>query len=173
MICITNQNDGDQRNYLIYSINLRKFNLKKMKTIRKHLKMISLLISISFFIQSCTVYHSSTASIDEAVQSDNKIKLGLTNHDAYIFQKLERENGNIYGITGKDSRTAKLLSSQITEDTKNNNQVKVLLTNEQLKNIRLKNKTMSTIVTIGIPVLALTIISIFVAEHTGPDGFAL
>jgi hypothetical protein len=107
------------------------------------------------------------------VQSNNKIKIGSTNDDSYIFMKLERENGNIYGITRKDSRSAKLLSSQITEDTKNNNQVKVLLTDEQLKNIRIKNKTMSTIVTIGLPVIALTIISIFVAEHTGPDGFEL
>ena len=114
-----------------------------MKTIRKHLKMLSLFMSLTILVQSCVAYHSSTASIDEAVQSNDKIKLEAA-EDTYVFQELQRENGNIYGITKRKSVTADLLSAQIVEDTKDQKNVKILLRNDQLNNIHLQNKTMST-----------------------------
>ena len=131
-----------------------------MKTIRKHLKLVSMLLSITIFMQSCVTYHSSTANIDEAVQSNDKIKLVSSTNDTYIFQELQRENGNIYGITKRNSITAKALSAQILEDTKDKKNVKILLTNEQLNNIHLQNKTMSTLATIGIPLVVVGVIAI-------------
>jgi len=131
-----------------------------MKTIRKHLRLVSLFLAITFFIQSCRVYHSSTASIDEAVQSNNKIKLVSVSDDTYIFQELQRENGNIYGITKRNSPTAKLLSAQISEETKDQKNVKILLRNDQLNNIHLQNKTMSTLATVGIPLVIIGVIAI-------------
>ena len=130
-----------------------------MKTIRKHLKMISLLLSLTILAQSCVAYHSSTASIDEAIQSNDKIKLEAT-EDTYEFQELQRENGNIYGITKRKSVTADLLSAQIVEDTKDQKNVKILLRNDQLNNIHLQNKTMSTLATVGIPLVVVGVIAI-------------
>ncbi|OGS71734.1 MAG: hypothetical protein A3F91_01010 [Flavobacteria bacterium RIFCSPLOWO2_12_FULL_35_11] len=137
-----------------------------MKTILKHLRLVSVFIAITFFIQSCNVYHSSTASIDEAVQSNNKIKLVSATDDTYVFEELRRENGNIYGIAKRNSPTAKLLSSQVSEDYKNDKYVKIALTNEQLKEIHLQNKTMSTLGTIAIPVVAIGVIGIIFIAHT-------
>lgn len=134
-----------------------------MKTIRKHLKMISLLLSLTILAQSCVAYHSSTASIDEAIQSNDKIKLEAT-EDTYEFQELQRENGNIYGITKRKSVTADLLSAQIVEDTKDQKNVKILLRNDQLNNIHLQNKTMSTLGTIAIPVVIVTAIVVAAAS---------
>jgi len=143
-----------------------------MKTIRQHLKLISLFLAITFFIQSCSVYHTSDVTIDEAIVSNNKVKL-ISTQDSYVFQDLQRENGNIYGITKKNSTTAKSLSSQITEDTKNSKLVKILLTNEQLKRIHLENKTMSTLGTITIPVVIVGIILIIAAESMSFGDFGL
>ena len=134
-----------------------------MKTIRKHLRLVSLFLAITFFIQSCRVYHSSTASIDEAVQSNDKVKLEAA-EDTYVFQELQRENGNIYGITKRKSVTADLLSAQIVEDTKDQKNVKILLRNDQLNNIHLQNKTMSTLATIGIPLVVVGVILIIAAN---------
>ncbi len=130
-----------------------------MKTIRKHLKMLSLIMSLTILVQSCVAYHSSAASIDEAVQSNGKIKLKAT-EDTYVFQELQRENGNIYGITKRKSVTADLLSSQIVADTKDQKNVKILLRDDQLNNIHLQNKTMSTLATIGIPLVVMGVIAI-------------
>jgi len=123
-----------------------------MKTIRKHLKVLSLLMSLTILLESCVAYHSSTASIDEALQSNDKIKLVSTD-DTYFFKELLRENGNIYGITKRNSITAKALSDQIVEDTKDQKNVKILLRNDQINNIHLQNKTMSTLATMALPVV--------------------
>lgn len=141
-----------------------------MKTIRKHLKIISLLLSITLLAQSCVAYHSSTASIDEAIQSNDKIKLEAT-EDTYEFQELQRENGNIYGITKRKSVTADLLSAQIVEDTKDQKNVKILLRNDQLNNIHLQNKTMSTLGTIAIPVVIVTAIVVAAASSISISGW--
>lgn len=141
-----------------------------MKTIRKHLKMISLLLSLTILAQSCVAYHSSTASIDEAIQSNDKIKLEAT-EDTYEFQELQRENGNIYGITKRKSVTADLLSAQIVEDTKAQKNVKILLRNDQLNNIHLQNKTMSTLGTIAIPVVIVTAIVVAAASSISISGW--
>lgn len=135
-----------------------------MKTIRKHLKMLSLIMSLTILVQSCVAYHSSAASIDEAVQSNDKIKLVSATKDTYVFQELQRENGNIYGITKRKSVTADLLSSQIVADTKDQKNVKILLRDDQLNNIHLQNKTMSTLATIGIPLVVMGVIAIIVAN---------
>ncbi|HCE54861.1 MAG: hypothetical protein ACYCZ2_16450 [Lutibacter sp.] len=140
-----------------------------MKTIRKHLRLISLLLAFTFLQQSCSVYHSSTASIDEAIQSNVKIKLASETEDNYEFQELQRENGNIYGITKWKSVTADLLSAQIVEDTKDQKNVKILLRNDQLNNIHLQNKTMSTLATIGIPLVVVGIIVIIARKSISPS----
>ena len=134
-----------------------------MKTIRRHLKMISLLLSLTILAQSCVAYHSSTASLDEAIQSNDKIKLEAT-EDTYEFLELQREDGNIYGITKRKSVTADLLSSQIVEDTKDQKNVKILLRNDQLNNIHLQNKSMSTLGTIAIPIVIVTAIVVAAAS---------
>ena len=141
-----------------------------MKTIRKHLKLVSMLLSLTILVQSCVAYHSSTASIDEAIQSNDKIKLEAT-EDTYEFQELQRENGNIYGITKKKSVTADLLSAQIVEDTKDQKNVKILLRNDQLNNIHLQNKTMSTLGTIAIPVVIMTAIVVAAASSISISGW--
>lgn len=143
-----------------------------MKTFRKHLKMISLLLSLTILAQSCVAYHSSTASIDEAIQSNDKIKLTSETEDNYEFQELQRENGNIYGITKRKSVTADLLSTQIVEDTKDKKYVKILLRNDQLNNIHLQNKTMSTLATIGIPLVIVGVIAI-IAVNSMDFNFGL
>ena len=143
-----------------------------MKTVRKHLKMISLLLSLTILAQSCVTYHSSTASIDEAIQSNDKIKLASETEETYVFQELQRENGNIYGITKRKSVTADLLSTQIVEDTKDKKYVKILLRNDQLNNIHLQNKTMSTLATIAIPVVIVGVIAI-IAVNSMDFNFGL
>ncbi len=123
-----------------------------------------MLLSLTILAQSCVAYHSSTANLDEALQSNNKVKLTSETEDTYEFQQLQRENGNIYGITKRKSVTADILSAQIVEDTKDQKNVKILLRNDQLNNIHLQNKTMSTLATIGIPLVVVGVIAIIAAN---------
>ncbi len=128
-----------------------------------------MLLSLTIFTQSCVTYHSSTASIDESIQSNDKIKLASETEDNYEFHELQRENGNIYGITKRKSATADLLSAQIVEDTKDQKNVKILLRNDQLNNIHLQNKTMSTLATIALPFVIAGVIVIIAANSISPS----
>ena len=124
-----------------------------MKTVRNHLKLISLLLSFTFILQSCKVYQSKTVTVDEAVQSKNRVKIISNRNETYKFKVLQKENDQLFGVTKKNSSTAKNLTFQKFENTGNSKNVKFLLPYSIVKEIHLQNKTLSTIITIAIPVV--------------------
>ena len=83
-----------------------------MKTLRLYLKKISIFLMFLITLQSCVVYHSKIATVDEAVRSDDKIKIITDSNDIYKLHKLKKEDGQIYGVVKKGSETAKKLSDQ-------------------------------------------------------------
>ena len=128
-----------------------------MKPLRRHLKLIALLLSVFVMLQSCSVYQSYPTPVDEAINSSKKVKVKLSNDEAYKFNRLAKdEEGQLYGIAPKNSNTSKSLSNQIAEIGSHNQLVKILLENDQLKGIYLEDavKKKSTIkVVIGIILL--------------------
>jgi hypothetical protein len=126
-----------------------------MKTIRKHLKLIALLLSVVFLLQSCKVYQTKTVMVDEAIQSSGRVKVNSFRNDTYKFDKLGLEDGKLYGITKKKSLTAKKLSFQNHKDINNSKYLKILLPDNIVKEIHLQNKTMSTVVSIAIPLIII------------------
>ena len=126
-----------------------------MKTIRKHLKLIALFLSVVFLLQSCKVYQAKTVMLDEAIQSSGRVKVNSYRNDKYKFEQLIIEDGKLYGITKKKSLTAKKLSFQNHKEIDNSNDVKILLPDNIGKDIHLQNKTMSTVVSIAIPLLII------------------
>ena len=134
-----------------------------MKTIRSFLKSISILLMVLITLQSCVVYYSETASVDEAVQSANRVKVVTTSNDIHKFKKLQKEDEKIYGITKANSSTAKKFSDQETTEIIGSKNVSILLSDTQITEIYLKNKTMSTVLTVGaivVPVGILVLVSI-------------
>lgn len=126
-----------------------------MKTIREYLKLVSLFLMFLITLQSCSVYHSKTASVDEAIRSDNKVKVITSSDDIYKFKKLQKESDQIYGVIKKGSSTAERLYDQgIIKDNKSK-YVNLLLPENTIKEIHLKNKSLSTVLTIAIPVVGL------------------
>lgn len=140
-----------------------------MKTIKKHVRLVSLFLAVIIFFQSCSVYQSKTASIDEAVQFKHKIKLVINSDETYEFKELQKENDNIYGIARKNSDTAKHLNKQIVEEIENQKYVKILLTKDQLNKIHLQNKPLSTLITVAVPAVILTSILIIIANSISLD----
>ena len=67
-----------------------------MKTI--NLKGIAITLSVLMLLQSCKVYHSKTATIDEVIESQKRVKVKSYNGEIYRFDKLHRENDQIFGI---------------------------------------------------------------------------
>ena len=143
-----------------------------MKAIRVYLKLISLFFMCLITLQSCSVYHSKTASVDEAIRSDNKVKVLTSSDEIYKLQKLQKKNDQIYGVIKKGSSTAARLYDQgIITDNKSK-YVTLLLPKDTIKEVYLKNKSLSTVLTIAIPVVGLAVF-LGIAYSTVDSGISI
>ena len=115
-----------------------------MKTIKKRIKLIALIFGALILFQSCKVYRYETATIDDALRFSKNIKVVSNTNEIYKFKSLQKGETGIYGITNKTSKTAKKLASQIVENN-NPSLVKIHLSEENIKDIYLQNKSMSTV----------------------------
>lgn len=129
-----------------------------MKKIRLYLKRIALLLIFLMTLQSCSVYYTKTASVDEALLSDNKVKIITTTNDIYKFKKLQTEDDQIYGVANKKSSTAKKFSNEIVSIDSDSKFVKISLEEITINEIHLKNKGASTAVTVAIPVVIVGVL---------------
>jgi len=90
-------------------------NISKMKTSKRILKYFAIAISSLVLLQSCSVYHKSSCSVDEAIRSGSKVKITVTNKDPYILKRLERHDGQVYGVVNTNSSTYKRLREQVQD----------------------------------------------------------
>ena len=129
-----------------------------MKKTSQHLKRIALLLIFLMTLQSCSIYYSKTASIDEAIQSDNKVKVITSTNDTYKFVKIQRENDQIYGVVKKGNKTAETLSDLGLIKNSDEKTVTIFLEDITVKELYLKNKGASTAVTVAIPVVVVGVL---------------
>ena len=104
-------------------------------------------------MSACSVYHQETVNAEEAIDSNNRIKVETKDNLVFELKELIREDGQLYGITGKKSETAKLmLDRPQVEDGKN---IKFAIEESEIRAIYLKNKKMSNIVNVGVPIVGV------------------
>jgi hypothetical protein len=112
-----------------------------MKTIKQHLKVVALFLSALILLQGCTVYHSANVTLEEAVRSDINVRIKTNDQQTLKFRKVGVENGNFYGVK------------------KNNGMiVRTPLDHKFINSINSKDKTLSTILSIGIPVIIVGVL---------------
>jgi len=124
-----------------------------MKTIKIHLKVISLFVIALILLQSCTVYKSTTATLDEAFKSNTKTKVITTDNQTLKFMRIDFIDGKYYGV----SKT-----SQKFED--------MPLDINNISSIKVKNKTVSAILNVGTPVV-LVGLTLYGASTMPTGGF--
>lgn len=127
-----------------------------MKTSTRHLKVVVLFFSVLILLQSCTVYQSVNVTLDEAVRADNKVRIEKINGEkAKYYRVVKFNDGNYYGKIKVNGNFDNLLIDE-------NNIVKV----------QIKDKKTSTILTVAIPVVIMGVIIVVIAkslENIGPD----
>ena len=115
-------------------------------------KLFLLLVSL-FLLQSCSVYHSEPISVEQAVAAESKVKVITEDHTKYKFQRLEKENDHLVGYVKPLSGTANKLEGLPSEP--DGRFLKVDLSNIAVETIKLRNNTLSTIINVAIPVVAV------------------
>lgn len=109
-------------------------------------KAISLLLVISFSIQSCAIYKRDSVSLSEAVTSKQKNLVINNDNTKHKYFRITQIDGQYYGKIKKDFEYEQ-----------------VLLSETEIKNIRPINKTATTIGNITIAIATLGIILMIAA----------
>lgn len=112
-----------------------------------NLKIVVLFFSTLILFQSCTVYKSANVTLDEAVKADTNVIVKTNDNRTLKFKRIAFEDGSYYGVN--ESYKDDPFVHYYKELTKTHIDV------ENVENIRIKNKTMSTIIPFAIPLVLL------------------
>ncbi len=141
----------------------------EMKAVNPMLRCVAFLSSILILFQSCSVYHSSTSSVDQAISSQSKVKVKVDQDDPYIFKRLERHNKNVYGVVNVNSATFRRLREQVIDPDYEKKSALILLNDQDLKNIHEKNYGLSTAINIAVPVILVGVAAGVAASNVSVD----
>ncbi len=122
-----------------------------MKTLRKYIETLAMLLSALILFQSCVVYQRTPVTLAQAADANKKAKVEMKSHEKYRFKSIVSENGRFYGL----KKT-------------NDDMVKISLEENNILSIRLQDKSTSTLATIGtVIVSALAALLTFYFIDTG------
>jgi len=114
-----------------------------MKTIKKQLKSVALILSVLILFQGCTVYKSASVSLEEASKSQTKVRVEKKNGEKVKYTRIVVLNdGNFYGV-----EPVKWMSNNI------------LIEENSIKKIQIKDKQTSTILTFAIPLVIIGVLA--------------
>jgi hypothetical protein len=140
-----------------------------MKT--TNLKWIAITLSTLMLLQSCKVYHGATVTQEEAAMSTKRVMVKNFNDGTFKFDRLHEEKGQLYGIAKRRSSTAKLLNEQIVESNLEAKYVKIHLPQNTIREYHLQDRTMSTLITILIPVALIASLALIPTKKTKTIDF--
>lgn len=102
---------------------------------KKRNRVAPFLLSLLLIMQSCQVYKTSSISLEEATLSKEKVKVKTTIGERLKFNEIDKEEGLYYGIKKKKGELEK-----------------VPLNQEFIIGVYPKNRPLSTISTIVLPI---------------------
>ena len=132
-----------------------------MKTIKIHLRVVAFFFSALILFQGCTVYKSANVTLDEAVKADTKVRIEKKNGERLkYFKVVVLDDGNYYG-----KKKEKWIFNNI------------IIEENSIEKIQIKDKQASTIWTIAIPVVIIGVLIGAVAiglerANFGPAGLS-
>ena len=110
------------------------------------IKSLAIIIAFSIILSSCSVYYKKEASLNEVYLSEKPVRL-LTNENKKVFlKKIILKDSAYYGVY-----------------MHNGNEITFPLSKETYRSIRMKNRPVSTILTVTTVVLTVGIVGLFIA----------
>lgn len=116
---------------------------------KMHIRNFALFFSMLILLQTCTIYKGKGISLDDAVNENTKSEV-VTNYDVtHKFKRVIQEDGNYYGL--------KKVKGEFEKTT---------IIPSDIKIVRVKDKTLSTILTILVPIVTLTVIGLVIPPRS-------
>jgi len=136
-----------------------------MKKIRKHLKLISPLLSLIFILYSCTAY-VKPVNYETAINSGKKIKVTMVDKTSYKFTKIYEQDNQLIGLTHLNSRTSKKLNNEVLSE---NDTFKYFLLNED-EILKLNEISIVVSVLVSIALAGISIFGIAALAYQASGG---
>ena len=92
-----------------------------------------MILVLMLMLQSCTVYQKTAVTLDEAAASSRKTLITKTDGAKLKVKRVEKRDGTFYGIAKVEGKTEK-----------------ITLVENEIKTVRVLNKTATTFGNIGI-----------------------
>jgi uncharacterized protein YpmB len=109
-----------------------------MKTTLKNIGNIAVLFLAIILVQGCVVYHNTSVGMEEAVSAATRVKIKTVDDKKIKLKKVVLEEDRYYGIKNNRGEL-----------------VRIPLDEKTISSVHLKNKTLSTIINIGVPAVAV------------------
>jgi hypothetical protein len=126
-----------------------------MKALKTHLKAVALFFSILIFFQGCTVYKSTSVTLNEAVKSNSIVKVTKTNGEKEKYLKIVlTDKKEFFG------KNKKRIEGEYIDNY-------ALIEPNTVSKIQIKDKTLSTVISIGIPSFIVGVFIIYGKNSAG------
>lgn len=81
----------------------------------KLIEIVKILL-LMFLLFSCKAKQSATISLDEAIASEDVVRLKISDSGPYRFEKLIRIDGKLYGLVKRDYLYANQLKEKVVDN---------------------------------------------------------
>ena len=139
-----------------------------MKPSKICLKSISFLLTFLILMQGCVIYKKKPSTIDEAVYANTNVRIQTKDNKIIKFKRIEFKNGEYLGIKEYLKPYNEISTSGLVIRKKRMEMTKTLLKLNDVQEIKIKDKTWSTILPIAIPIIVVSIPIIFIALLMSP-----
>ena len=116
-------------------------------------KLACIALSLTFFIQSCSIYKTSPVTLNEAFTQERKTKIELNSGEKIILEKIEFTNNVYYGYAIIRNQT-----------------IRIPLNESEIKNIHVLDKSSTRVVNTIITTTSLGLLILFVYALVASGG---
>lgn len=141
-----------------------------MKSSTKHFRFLSSILCLIFLIQSCSIYHAESISLQQAEELNKDVRITTKSGDKLKFKSIEEEGGDYFGLTRLKSKTSKELQKMGLIGRETGKLYAFGLETLNIQKIQEKNKTVSTLGTVGLVITGIFVIILIVAAISFGNG---
>ncbi len=140
-----------------------------MKCFKNFFRYSAQILSFLIFLQSCNVYRSQSISLEQAAQTDQKVRV-VARGEKLPFRRIESKNEGFYGYTKERSSTSKKLQKLDIIGREDGKFYRFSLQSLEIDKIQVRNKSTSTLATIGVIVVGLAVIIVSIGLIAWSEG---
>jgi len=126
-----------------------------MKSIKKQIRQIAYVLSLLILFQGCTVYKSASITLDQASKVEQKVKVITKGNEKLKFNRIGIEDGSYYGVKKQKGEI-----------------IRTLLDPKRVNEVNVKDRTMSTILTICLPIAIIVGVALIIGDQSYSFNFS-